>query len=1124
MSKRFIRLAAAALCLSPIYAFAAQGAKGDPGAPKLPATVAGWKVEVLKQVPEVHFCSVVCCAPDGRIFLAEDPMDQPGPGNKPIDRILCIHPDGKMNVFADHLYAVFGMQYIDGKLYVHHSPKFTVFTDDNGVGKNPVDFINCTNPRPWGGGNLNDHIPANFHLAMDNWLYMASGDKGVYGAESNIDHSKVELKGGGLIRFRPDGTHLEMYANGTRNHLDVSINPEDEMFTYDNTDDGQGWWTRFTHMVDGGYYGYPYDYRPSANDPMAMQDFRKNREKGSHPFKPYTLWRMDEFGGGSPCGAIGYNEDALPEEYHGNLFHCEWGKGDLERFVVQREGATFKIVKRELFLTRGNGGELRPIGVTVMPDGMSILVGDWNYGGWNNKSAQTGRLIKVTYTGPSHAAPKPAWFIPAAEGKPFEATTKELVAALAHPAQSVRLVAQRRIAERGAEAVPMLVALLKDSGAPAWARWHAIWTLDRMDGGKSGREAIVALVADANADVTVRMQAARQLGTVAAKEAVPALIAALDDRDAAMRFRAATALGRIGSGQAVPALLDHLMEQDFFTHFAVFTAVHRIGAADPSIWPTVVKALGSHYDPVREGAVLAMRDAYDPILAKSLEEFAGDRANTAVARAAAVSAMGEIEKKIKAWDGHWWGTQPVAGSWPQHEVEWAATNGISEAIMTALKDADRAVRVAAVESLEQTPDAKAGTPLAELFKVEPEVGAKKAILRALAAGKSPAAAQFVIEILSDPKNNAGLISDAIGVAKQVATKEMATPVAKAIEAGLPAEALVPALDTLERIRDPRTVGAIASCAMNRNDRVSEQAIRALGSIGGEQAADALIGALKDNRGFVRRWAASALVRVRSPKAVGPLMAIWRDPELGREGINALAATPDLRALDAYLEGLSSKDGGTRERCREALRRIKEPALPEIEKRLAAGPLPTNTIDELQRIYSNHKDSKIFQFDTKALSPDAYAAFAMEHAGNPANGQKIFIAENGVGCVKCHRVGDAGGEVGPALAGVGSKYDRAKLIESVLYPSKQILDGYQQVTVRTKKGVIEAGIIKQETSSEITLVDSSAQKIVIKKSNVDRRKVSELSLMPEGLHMGLKPQEFADLIAYLESLKEPAAGK
>jgi cytochrome c1 len=45
--------------------------------------------------------------------------------------------------------------------------------------------------------------------------------------------------------------------------------------------------------------------------------------------------------------------------------------------------------------------------------------------------------------------------------------------------------------------------------------------------------------------------------------------------------------------------------------------------------------------------------------------------------------------------------------------------------------------------------------------------------------------------------------------------------------------------------------------------------------------------------------------------------------------------------------------------------------------------------------------------------------------------------------------------------------------------------------------------------------------VIKKADIDRRKESPLSAMPEGLEQALSTQEFADLIAYLQSLKEPA---
>src|SRR5436190_23121546 len=279
------------------------------GASVLPQPIAGWRIEIIAEAPKLRHPSVVACAPDGRVFVAEDPMDISLPKADATEgRILCFHPDGRITVFAENLYAVFGMQYLEGKLYVAHAPKFSVFTDDNGGGRERIDLIESLNPKPW-ALDWNDHVPANFRLAMDGYFYMAVGDKGIYGAVGR-DGKRVDLHGGGILRFRPDGTQLEVYCTGTRNHLDVAINAEDEIFTYDNTDDGNGWWTRITHMVDGGFYGYPYDYKPR---------------------RPYTLWMMADYGGGSPTGALAYNEDALPKEYHGNLFMCEWGKAQLAR-------------------------------------------------------------------------------------------------------------------------------------------------------------------------------------------------------------------------------------------------------------------------------------------------------------------------------------------------------------------------------------------------------------------------------------------------------------------------------------------------------------------------------------------------------------------------------------------------------------------------------------------------------------------------------------------------------------------------------------------------------------------------------------------------------------------------
>lgn len=1141
--------------------------------PKLPVPSPSgpeWKLEVLKEKPAIHTPSVVATAPDGRIFVAEDPMDQQGPGNVPADRILCIHPDGKVTVFAEKLYAVFGLAYYDGKLFVHHSPKFTVFTDDaaSGKGTNPVDYYDTDNLATWGSGNLNDHIPAQMRLGMDGWFYMSSGDKGVYGLVSKIDGSKVELKGGGVIRFRPDGTHFEVYASGTRNHLDISMNAEDEIFSYDNTDDGLGWNTRFTHMVDGGFYGYPYDYRPKDDDadgqalwkemkePInkaktdydakvkeATKNAKTDEEKAAivakldlpkpsalvPPFRPYTLWAIDDMGGGSPTGAVGYNEDALPEEYRGNLFHCDWGKKQLERYVVERSGATYKIAKRDDKFLKGGTQPFRPLGISITPDGTGFYICDWNYDGWNAKT-DIGRFLKLTWTGKSLAAPKPAWYAPAAMGQRFEASTQELVAALAHPAQSVRLVASRRIGERGNSAVPALISLLNDSSAPNYARWHAIWTLDRIDDAKAGRNAIIAVLTNPQVDVSIRMQAARQLGTRAAREAVLPLIAALKDPDAAMRFRAATALGRIGDAQAVPMLIDKLMETDRFARFACFTALNRIARQSPEAWEKIVSALSSDQPMIREGAVFAMRNAYDASLVSDLSNYANNTQNPLAARVAAVQALAPLAKQAKPWNGKWWGTQPIKNiPQPPLEVEWDGTTNAQGTLRKALEDPEAPIRTAAVAAQQIVPDAAVGETLVAIFNADKDVKSRKNVLKALAASKAPAAHALVKQVLKDPKENKDYVSETLRLAGSIGGDEMRESIVSLLTADVSTDTVVEAVDALGKTKDAKAVAPLVMRAGDQQPRVAIAATLALGQISGRATLDALLDRLlHDNRVDIRRAAAAALGTFKSRDAIPALLTVYKDKEIGRDAIKALCATPNIKALDAYLDGISSSDGGLRADARRALQPIRKEALPVIEARLDSNPLSSQGISELQTLYGKdtpEKDrtGKLWKFDTKKLAPEAFATFAKSHPGNPDNGKKLFKSEN-LACIKCHKVGNEGADIGPALNGVGTKYDRNFLVESVLYPSKQILDGFQQTILRMKDGDVLSGVVKGETDKEVTLFDASATKQQVAKEDIKEREHGKLSLMPEGLQLSLKPEEFADLVAYLETLKEQPTKK
>ncbi len=154
----------------------------------------------------------------------------------------------------------------------------------------------------------------------------------------------------------------------------------------------------------------------------------------------------------------------------------------------------------------------------------------------------------------------------------------------------------------------------------------------------------------------------------------------------------------------------------------------------------------------------------------------------------------------------------------------------------------------------------------------------------------------------------------------------------------------------------------------------------------------------------------------------------------------------------------------------------------------------------------------------ALDAKAYRDFATGHPGDALHGREIFADLKGVGCVKCHAVGGVGAKIGPDLTGIGARYPRAELIRSVLEPSNRVAAGYQVTTIVTDTGKIYSGIIKSDGQDVVEMVDVEGRVVSIAAAEIEERSASSLSLMPSGLKDGLTPEAFADVIAYLESLK------
>jgi len=145
--------------------------------------------------------------------------------------------------------------------------------------------------------------------------------------------------------------------------------------------------------------------------------------------------------------------------------------------------------------------------------------------------------------------------------------------------------------------------------------------------------------------------------------------------------------------------------------------------------------------------------------------------------------------------------------------------------------------------------------------------------------------------------------------------------------------------------------------------------------------------------------------------------------------------------------------------------------------------------------------------------------ALARPGEPERGRKLFLDAEKSLCIKCHRIGEQGERIGPELTGVGSRFARVYIVESILEPSRTIAPSFETVAVVLRNGKALAGVKVAETDKTVTLGDNQGQKHVLTKADIEEGQVSPVSTMPEGLEKRLTEEEFIDLIAFLVSQKE-----
>ncbi len=1113
MSSRSAMLAASLLVAIAAIVPSAQQAPSAPAPPPLPpprgpltmrpetasAILAavkappGFTVTAFAAPPIANYPACVTATHDGVVFVCVDRNGslQTDPDMGYIARLV----DKDANGQADE-YTVFatldsprGAAFDGDTLYVSHPPFVTALRDTDGDG---IADIRRTLVRGLGFGldfRGADHTTNGIEMGIDGWLYVAVGDYGAVKA-TGADGREIQMRGGGNVRVRPDGSDLEIYTRGTRNDYDLAIDPYLNLFARGNTNDGGGFDIRMYHFVAGTTFGYP-------------SLFRNFQDEVAPPIADY--------GTGSGTGMLYVHDASLPAPFGDALYSVDWGRNAVFRHALTPKGSTFSVTQDEFVSVP------RPTDMAI--DGSSHLyLASWDGGQFRYAGENVGYLARLTH---QNVKRQPVLALASAS----DARLVELIGSanlvLSRAAQAAMLRRGRSaersfLLERRAASGPLYCARCGDlhpQAARSRRRHAGAREADRRCRPRSVRVARAcrsAWRAGRRAEGTVRSRAGRP--------------------DPRTVLEALAGLRRMGASDAAGAILPLTASKDPVIANVATNALVSLAAVDAPL-----AALKGAADDVANGALRVLQQIHQPAVVSGLIRALSETKMPA-RRSAILQALARLHHREGVWRGtlaEWWGTRPDTTGPYYDPVAWEESARIRGVLTNALLE------------LTSGPANAAGFKrLAsdlQRNRVLPPGGAD--LLIALAADRqamlADAARQLAGRVRLEIDEPVGRALDRIAransryraavVAMVVAAGPPTAPAAAILEASasdtsLAADLRASAFTALASVPGPearrRSADLFSSLAVPLLDAPLE-------------AVWTQFIAMPVHADWIAMWRELAATgdSPRQRLAYAVLLQIAADPPAAGRGARggrgggggrgrggptpavAEAARTEARAIiDAAWKGdkaanlvwATGRTGAVRYRDRIA----------------EASNSPAADIREAAA-YATARLNAVAPAAAPAASGPAVGSMAYEDlverlptlTGDATAGSRLFTQQ---GCAACHTTATGEPEKGPHLGGIFSRYSKAEVIESILRPAARVAQGFatQSFTTTNKRQL--TGFVVREGQDEVIVRDLAGTETRLRKNEIASRTASEGSVMPPGLVDSLTLQEFASLLTFLES--------
>jgi putative heme-binding domain-containing protein len=406
-----------------------------------------------------------------------------------------------------------------------------------------------------------------------------------------------------------------------------------------------------------------------------------------------------------------------------------------------------------------------------------------------------------------------------------------------------------------------------------------------------------------------------------------------------------------------------------------------------------------------------------------------------------------------------------------------------------------------------------------LVPADPEKSAKLAM-----DSKIPLVTQFIARRLAMMSDNSPAITAMVEILKAASTDEARHSILDGIVVGFAGK---------RHVEMPTNWSAVYDELSASKDPIVRQQAMAVATVFGDPHALAALRQTAESESAdpaQRQLALEGLLAAKDAQALPILQKLIAQPKLGGIAIRGLAIYDDAQTPSLLIAAYPNLDAANKLAALNTLASRKSWA-ESLLKAVDANQIPKTdltapTVRDLdgigdpsitQWIAKNWGSVKASDADKKRdithfkslLKPQMMANADIE------NGRAIFAHT----CMVCHTLYGVGAKIGPDLTG-SNRANTDYLIENIVDPSAVIGKDYLLTMVRTKDGQQIEGIVKAETDDSLTMAQVNGP-ITIPKNEIAKRRVSNVSMMPEGLLAGLSHNEFRDLIKYLSSPQQVA---